>query len=40
MTAYLTQRAMPAAERQMIEQATDFAESLMQDIMQVIGSRQ
>lgn len=34
VTAYLTQRALPSVERQLIEQAVDFDESLMQDIVQ------
>jgi PTH1 family peptidyl-tRNA hydrolase len=34
VTAYLTQRSMPQSERQLIEQATDFNEALMQDIVQ------
>ena len=34
VTAYLTQRTTPQAERQLIEQATDFNEALMQDIVQ------
>jgi PTH1 family peptidyl-tRNA hydrolase len=34
VTAYLTQRAMPAAERQLIDQATDFGEALMREIVQ------
>ena len=38
VTAYLTQRTMPQSERQMMEQATDFSEALMQDI--VLGNWQ
>lgn len=34
VTAYLTQRAMPAAERRLIELATDFSDALMRDIVQ------
>ena len=34
VTAYLTQRTVPATERQLIEQSTDFGEALMQDIVQ------
>ncbi len=34
VTAYLTQRAMPAGERTLIEQATDFDTALLQAMMQ------
>ena len=33
VTAYLTQRTMPAAERLLIETATDFDEALMADVV-------
>ena len=33
VTPYLTQRTMPKAERQMVEQATGFSESLLSDIL-------
>ena len=34
VTAYLTQRTMPAGERQLIDAATDIEEPLMNDIVQ------
>ena len=33
VTAYLTQHKMPAAERQLVEQATNFDEALLQQIV-------
>lgn len=34
VTAYLTQHTMPSAQRQLVEQATDFSASLLGDILQ------
>ena len=33
VTAYLTQHKMPSAQRELVEQATDFSESLLSDMV-------